>query len=112
MQDAVDQDSIFSWAIEDDMAAMLKAAQARTDLFAGSSQAGVIGEGLEARFEFAEVFNGLRLAPGSKGECNDGRQVGFGAARKAKARHGSGFGLGKLQVFPDSRQHVATGNAA
>ena len=66
--------------MKDHVAAMFETTQAWTNLFAGTSQAGVVGEGLEARFKFAQVLDGLRWAPAAQGKCSDFHHVGFGAA--------------------------------
>ncbi len=94
------------------MAAVFETAQAGTNLFADPPQAGVISEGLEASFKLADVLDGLCLAPSSKGEPNDCSQVGFGAVRKAKARHGSALGLRKFQCLSQPGEHVARRNTA
>ena len=94
------------------MTALFEAAEAWADLVANSSQSGVVSERLEASFKLADMLDGLCVAPSSKGECNDCCQVGFGAARKAKARHGSALWLGKVKTLSDPREHIAWGDAA
>ncbi len=71
---------------------MFKATQAWTNIVAGAAQAGIVGEGLQARFKLIKVLGRLHLSPSAKRECDDSGQIGFGAPRKAKTAHGSALG--------------------
>ena len=88
MEDAGKQNSAGLLAVEQDMPAVLKAAQAGTNMLAKAAYRRIARQHLATILQFAEVAGGLGLAPFAEGIFADAQQVGFGAARKSKLRHG------------------------
>jgi len=87
MQDAGNQNTSALLPIEQDMLAMLMAAQARTNFVAESAQRWIVGKRLAASLQLAKVTGGLDLASFAKSIVGDGQQVGFSATRKSKLTH-------------------------
>jgi hypothetical protein len=88
MEDAGKQNSAGLLAVEQDMPAVLKAAQAGTNVLAKAAQGRIAGQHLATILQFVEVVCGLGLAPSAEGKFADAQQVGLGAARKSELRHG------------------------
>ncbi|MFZ0318610.1 MAG: hypothetical protein WAL56_05740 [Candidatus Sulfotelmatobacter sp.] len=70
------------------MFAVLKAAQAGTNMLAKAAQSRIAGQHLATILQFVEVSGRLGLAPFAEDIFADAEQVGLGAARESKLRHG------------------------
>jgi len=112
MEDAGNQDSARLLTVEHDMPAVLKAAQAGTNILAKAAQSRIAGQHLATILQFAEVACGLGLAPFAEGIFADAQQIGLGAARKSKFRHGWLARCGKFERLTNAAKDVAPGHAA
>jgi hypothetical protein len=88
MQDARNQNTPTLPPIEQDVPAMLMAAQARANLIAESAQRGIAGKRLATSLKLADVTDGLGSAPFAEGVIGDAQQVSLSAPRKSKLAHG------------------------
>ncbi|HEV8412456.1 MAG TPA: hypothetical protein VGQ49_02595 [Bryobacteraceae bacterium] len=79
MQDAIDQNALGTGPVEDDMPAVLHAAQAATNIIADSTCLRVVGKHLATRSEIDNVAYCLISAPGFEAMSADAEQVGFSA---------------------------------
>ena len=79
VQDAIDHNTVGIGPVEDDMPPMLYAAQATTNIIAGSACLRAVGQHLATASEAGDVADRLVHAPGLEGVSADADQVGFSA---------------------------------
>jgi hypothetical protein len=96
VQDAIGQNALGTGPVEDDMPAVLHAAQAATNIIADSTCHRVVGKHLATRSEIGNVADGLICAPGLEGVSTDADQVGFSATGETKPGHNLAPSLRKL----------------
>jgi hypothetical protein len=88
MQNAGNQNTSGSLAVEDDVPADLHTTQAGANIIASPTQRWVVSQHLAARLQIAEVADGSVLTPGARSMGADAQEVGFGTARETKRGHG------------------------
>jgi len=112
MQDAGNQHADCILPIEDNMPAVLHAAQAGADIITRPAQVGISGELLATRFQIVDVAGGLVCTPAIHGVAGDLNQIGFGPAGKTEGSHGLARLFAQLECLPDARKGVVLGNTA
>ena len=101
MKNAAYQNAPSILAVEDNVPAMLHAAQARANMFTSPPEFRISGELPATRFQIVDVTDGLVRAPTAEGIGADLQQVGFGTLREAERCHGLARRAWKLECFAD-----------
>jgi len=89
MKDTQDQNAFWFLSVEDNVLAMLHAAQSVSDVIAFPPQSGIAGEPLTAGFKIVDVTFSLLFAPAFEREVGDIGEVRLRPAGKTKYRHAS-----------------------
>jgi hypothetical protein len=84
MQYARDEYPVSISSVEDNMAAMLHAPQARTNVFAGSADRGIVGQSSATGLEATQVKNRLFPTPFAQRVGRDRKQISLSAMSQAK----------------------------
>jgi hypothetical protein len=112
VQDAADQNVLTLNAVKNNMPATLHTMQTGANMITRSAQFRIVGEHPATRRDIVKVAYGLNFAPSLQGIRTDAQEVGFGAMGESKATHELTGLRGKMELFPDTREDVAFGNAA
>lgn len=87
MEDAGDEDRSGRAPVEYDVAALLHAMQAGTDVPTGAIEQRRLGEVVATGLKLGEIFVGLMLAPAVERAGADVEEIGFGSPGELKAWH-------------------------
>lgn len=113
MQDARHKNSAANLPVKDDVPALFQKAKSRPNLGTGSPQGWIFRQTPTACFKFGQVAIRLRFTPGAESIFSDCDQIGFrktgvpGDSQKLSLRRG-----GQIQLFANTPEHVASGDAA
>jgi hypothetical protein len=112
MQDTHDENAPGFLPVKYHMPAVFHSPQTGTNILAGAAQSRTIGQRLATRLQAFDVTYGLVFAPSVKGVGADLLQVGFGAPGETERGHWLASRHGQLEVFSDTGEDIALGDAA